>query len=73
MYAVDLCMQCLIKGYKVAVADILVCHISKRTSSSNPELIESKKKFDEKYKDMTFPIKPSDIKVSSDEVLEVEL
>jgi len=73
MYAMDLCVQALLKGYKVCVADILIYHHSNRVRSMSDDWKNSKTLFNEKYKDLEFPIKPSNICIKSDEIMEVEI
>ena len=73
MYAMDLCVQTLLKGYKVAVADVLIYHASHRPNTISDDWITSKEIFNEKYKDLEFPIRHDNIKVKNDEVLRVEI
>lgn len=73
MYAMDICMQCLKGGYKVAVADILVFHNSLRNMTVSDEWIESKKIFNNKYKDLKFPININSFKIDKSEVMSIEI
>jgi len=69
----DMCVQTLQMGYKVAVADMLVYHRSSRTRNVTDSWTASKKLFNEKYKDLEFPIKSENIITKRDEVMEVEI
>jgi len=73
IYAMDICVQSLLKGYKVAVADILVYHKSNRTKNISESWNISKQIFNDKYKDIQFPIKPENIIKKRDEIMEVEI
>lgn len=73
IYAMDLCVQTLLKGYKVAVADMLVFHKSNRVRNISESWKISKALFNNKYKNLEFPIKPENILTKRDEIMEVEL
>lgn len=73
MYAMDICMQSLISGFKIAVADILIFHNSTRTMTASNEWIESKKIFNEKYKELEVPITINSFNIDKSEVMTVNI
>ena len=73
MYGMDISIQALQKGFKVAVADILTFHNSKRNLTMNDEWVASKMLFNEKYKDLTFPITVDSFEFDESEVVDVEI
>tara|TARA_Y100000310_G_C20704121_1_gene833216 strand:+ start:9300 stop:10073 length:774 start_codon:yes stop_codon:yes gene_type:complete len=74
MYAMDIGMQILQKGYRLCVADILVYHASRRLDHITDDWKVSKKLFDEKYKEQLPVTIESILKLSErEEILEVEI
>lgn len=73
MYGMDISIQALQMGYKVAVADILTFHNSKRNMIMSDDWNSSKILFNEKYKDLSFPITIDSFEFDESEVVDVEI
>lgn len=73
LYAMDISLQALLKGYKVAVADILVYHRSNRVNQISDTWKNSKIIFNNKYKNLNFPIESKNIITKRNEIMEVEI
>jgi hypothetical protein len=74
-YASDICVQCLSKGFKVAVADIMVFHnsIAIKTKEESDDYKKSKELFFEKYKNFEYPISINNFEVDKCEVMNIEI
>jgi len=71
--AMDLCIQALQNGYRIAVADILIYQESTNHLSTSKGYEESQKIFNEKYKDLEFPITINSFTFDRPETVEVEI
>ncbi len=72
-YDVDFCFEFLKRGYKVAVADILIHHKSQGKGSLEKPWHDAKEKFVEKWKDYTLPITISQFDITEDTIMEIEI
>jgi hypothetical protein len=72
-YASNVCIQSLLKGFKVAVADILIYHNSDSKPNVGVEYMECRRKFFEKYSDIEFPITINSFDIDKSEVMEISL
>lgn len=73
MYAMDFCVNALQRGFKIAVADILTFHHSRRNTNINPQWEASKLEFNKKYTHIGFPIDVDKFKFDESEVVDVEI